>query len=399
MRLKASMLVVTLVLLLPGLAKAEDCVNAGGNISPGRLVRNLAYALRNLPADCDWAKEVKTGFPNQMGGGSYNIPVVAAAIAFVREPIRTRSGPGSKSWNMFTWWDSYLRGELGERGQNWFYGGKELTSSIYQEHNVSAVLAVHYQAWKTGQIELRNQARTWLRATFAIQALAAAPNRALTFNDRGTIDSFDTKYSGPWPALAGMRSAVHQWGGVGRAVYLARATEMSSNLMGEPGHQNNLRTYLEANWAGPGGSVYGLNSTDRSHLTGVVQSGTVTNRIKGMLNGIHTITRLHLVRWGTFRLTLIEENSNWNTAPLYGVLYNHSTREAKVLYPWNRALNQRDGITAGSATLNLPSRYMEARNFPPTSPVHGQITVRITPLPAALPTYHVILDPVQSVSW
>lgn len=388
MRLKASILAAVLVLLSPGFAGAlERCVNSSGNISPGRLVLNLALALRNQPAECNWEPDVEVGFPDSLGDGSYNIPVVAAAIALVREPVR----PGV--WDMFAWWDKYLRGELGERGAEWFFGGKELTSTIYQEHNISAVLAVHYQAWKLGQVELRTRARNWLRAAFAIESLAAAPGRALTFNDRGVVESFTTNYQGPWPALAGMRSSAGLWGGVGRAIYLARATEMSSNLLGEAPHQNNLRTFLEGNWAGPGGTVYGLNSTDRSHLQGVITSGTVTNRVRGMLTGIHTIERLHLVRWGAIRLTLIEKNRNGNTAPLYGVLYNHSTREAKVLYPWDRTKSQRNGITAGSATLDLPGRVMEAKNFPPTSTVHGQITVTLTDLPAGLPAYHIILEP------
>jgi hypothetical protein len=69
MKLKASMLVVTLALVVPGLADAERCVNEGGQISPGRLVRNLAYALRNLPADCDWAADVKPSFLDKLGHG------------------------------------------------------------------------------------------------------------------------------------------------------------------------------------------------------------------------------------------------------------------------------------------------------------------------------------------
>lgn len=374
----------TLTVGLPG---------CGGN--PSGVVRELGRALQGQGAVCDWVGEMDPGFPNSMGDGSFNLPVLAAAVALIREPIR------NGQWNMYTWWDSYLRGELGERGTQWAYGGKELTSGVYQHYNIISVMAVHYEAHRRGRTTMRDQARRWLRATFAIHALSATPAPPRTFHDRGRIDRFVfTGYSGPWLALAGMRSSEDWWPSLRRAILFARASGLSSTLSPEGTEQATVRNFLEGAWNGPGGSVYGLTAQDGTDLRAVL-GGTVRPSVLGMLAGLRTITRIHFVGWPGVRVTLIERNANGNTAPTYGFAYFNAPRdangrEAHVLYPWTRASGGsrpfRHGITAGSASLDLLKRSMEATNAPGSS-THPAVTVRIQDLPAGPPQFHVTLDP------
>ncbi len=380
------LIVGLLGMLITTVASAQPrCFNEKNRVSPGRLLNNLDLAVRGQATECDWAAEVAPGFPNSMGGGSYNIPVIAAAIALVKEPVR------SGSWNMYTWWDTYLRGELGMRGSVWNYGGKELGSSIYQHFNIVSVLVVHYEAWRTNRTSLRNLAREWLQATFAIHALAATPARPTTIHDRTFVEQVPGGYTGPWIALAGMRSNADSWKRSARAMLFARATGLGTNLAGEPGNQKRIRQWIEARWNGPGGNVYGLDGTDRQHLRNVLGQASVSSRVTAMLDGIHTITRLHFVRWGGKRLTLMERNHHGSTVPTYGMIY-YPNGEAHVLHPWIRT-KDRQGVTAGKARLYLSSRMMVADNFPQTSGVHGQITSTIGNLPAAPPSYHIILEP------
>lgn len=385
-RLTGLVLVLGLLgMLIPTTASAQPrCVNAKNRISPGRLLTNLDLALRNQPTECDWADEVAANFPNNMGGGSYNIPVIAAAIALVKEPVR------SGSWNMYTWWDTYLRGELGLRGNAWNYGGKELGSSIYQQFNIAAVLVVHYQAWRTNRTSLRDLARRWLRATFAMHALASTPARPTSFHDRGQVENVTGGYTGPWIALAGMRSNSASWKRTARAMFFAHAAGINSNFAGEPGNQKRIRQWIDMRWNGPGGNAYGLNGVDRQHLRNVLLQASVSSRVRAMLNGIHTIERLHFVRWGGKRLTLLEKNGHGSTVPTYGILYSPNG-EAHVLYPWLRN-KDRAGVTAGRARLDLAARLITADNFPLTSAVHGQITATISNLPAGTPSYHIVLE-------
>lgn len=361
---------------------------------PGDHVAELGRALRGQSAACDWTREVNQNFPNSMGDGTYNIPVIAGAIALVREPVR------SGSWNMYTFWDTYLRGELGERGSAWSYGGKELTSMVYQHYNIASILAVHYQAHETGRTTLREQARRWLRATFAIHALSALPRRPNTFHDpiedTVRVDNFVGHYSGPWLALGGMRSSENHWRAINRAIFFARASGLASNLAGESDYQNSVRTFLEGAWDGPNGSVYGLTSNEQTLLRGVL-SGTLDKKVEAMYAGIHTFRRLHLVGWPGVRVTLMEENANNNTAPTYGVAGFDASRQAHMLYPWTRATPGqpkifRNGIRSGAATLDLIARVMTATNGEATAQ-HPLTEDRIDGLPSGPTQFHVVLEP------
>ncbi|MEM7586671.1 MAG: hypothetical protein AAF560_25000 [Acidobacteriota bacterium] len=386
----------TLMLLLaaatvPGSAAAADC-----DAKPGVLIDELYLALDNKNFTCDWDGFVDHSFLGSVGGGgSYNLPVIAAAIAYVDEPVRS----GNKGWNMNSWWDLYLRGELGERGGLWYYGGQELGSGNYQFANIISVMTVHYQAWKVGNNSLRVLARRWLRATFAIHSLAAAPQRPKSFHDRGSNEPF-SGYVGPYVAMAGMRSSENHWKNVNRSILFARAAEIPTNAVGE-GPQGAVRTFLEANWAGPSGTIYGMTTTNQDFLRDVVNTGNIRPAISAMWNGIRTLQPIHFVGWQGVRVTLMEKNNHTSTAPTYGMVYfqqprSATGREVHVLYPWLRSVGGnhrpfRNGITQGQATLNLSLRTLEATNVGPgemaLSP-HDPETVTLDNLPTGPYQFH-----------
>lgn len=390
-----SCLALAVFLLAPGGLFAAGCPD-----KPGLLVKELNFALRDLPSECDWSVQVSNSFPNNFGGGgTYNLPVLAAAIAYIEDPVRP-------AWNMNDWWRTYLQGELGLRGSLWYYGGQEVGSGNYQHYNILSVMAVHYQAREVGNAEIKLLARDWLRATFALHALSAAPVRPNTIHDRDNpVESF-TGYGGPFVAMAGLRYSENHWQSTNRSILFARASGLGHNLGRESPEQANVRSFLEANWSDPARNVYGMTPTNQTHLQNVVSSGVISNTVASMWAGLHTVKKMHFVGWPGVRLTLIEENAHGSTVPTYGMVYFHhphsgSGRELHVLYPWARSTGPghrpfRRGITTGYAQLKLNVTRAIASNVAageaPESP-HPVSVARVLDLPSSPPLFHVTLDP------
>ncbi|MCP3958951.1 MAG: hypothetical protein GY719_13960 [bacterium] len=393
-RLSRFSLIAALVSLIGLLASASSAPAADCAAKPDVLIQEIDRALRGAGQGCDWDVHVASAFPNSMGGGSYNLPVLGAAIAYVREPVR------SGSWNMNTWWRDYLRGELGERGPIWKYGGQELGSGNYQHANIISVMTVHYQAWQVGNGELRVLSRRWLRATFALHALSAAPQRPKTIHDRNATESFNS-YVGPFVAMAGMRYSENHWRNTHRSILFARAAGIATNFKGEKA-QRKAREFLEQNWAGPSGSIYGMTSTNQQFLRDVVNTGVIRPAIAAMYQGLHTVYRIHFIGWQGVRLTLIEKNGHGSTVPTYGLVYFQQSRDASgrelhLLYPWARwsgvgPRTFRNGVTAGSAAVDLLARTAWATNTP-AEPPHPPEYVSINNLPTGPPQFHVVLGP------
>jgi len=381
---------------------AQVTVDCNG---PASLVQSLAEVLRGNSAVCNWRPKHNANFPNSLGNGSYNIPVVAAAIALVVDP--NMAGPDPQNPGVAGWWRKYLKGELGERGNEWYFGGKEPFSGVYQNYNIAAVLGVHYQAHRAGLTDVRDLARRWLRATFALSAAAAAPDRALTLHDRGTVCTpWASNYNGPYLPMAGMRSGWFQWGLPDRAIFYASAVGISHNGSGEKPGNANLRDFLQDNWNGPGGSEYGLTKTEAVELAAIRSTGQLPAGFSSMIAGIRTIKTYRILAWPGVRVTLLEQNANGNTPPTYGVAYFSAPRdaggkEAHFLYPWRRGTGSNPcqggtpgsgGFPAGEATLNLNGRFMTASQ-PGTQPQNPAETVTIDNLPVGTHQYQIVLSP------
>lgn len=390
-------------------------VRCGGD--PEKSLEDVSRALRGQTEFCDWLEDMTPNFPNSFGGGgSYNRPVIAAAVAFAREPVRSVAvPPSSQTWNMYTWWTTYLQGELGDRGTAWYFGGEEFGSYTYQKFNVASVLAVHYQASRTGQTAIRDLARRWLRANFALQALATVPGPVKTRHSNGVQDSRPpSNYNGPYVAMAGERSPWGHWSDSDRSILFSQAVRRATNFVGEGSAQLHIRKYVEGiegpAFTGPGGSVYGLTATEETQLWNVVANNIIpANFVATFLgNGLRVANRYHFVAWPNVKATLLEYNSHANNAPTFGVAYFITPRdaagqEAHFLYPWLGAFDYSAGndlhhmdISHGTGRIDVTSptaRFIEASNDEPPGKTHPPMTVRINNLPLTARSYWLILSP------
>jgi hypothetical protein len=354
--------------------------------------------LRGQGTKCDWARVVDMSFTdNVFRGGSYNLPVVAAAVAYIKQPVR------SGWWNMNTFWDTYLRGELGDRGGLWYYGATEIGSYDYHHHNVVAVLAVHYWAHTRVDTNIETLARRWLRATFALHALAAMPQQPLTLNAKGQVRTATTNVTGPYVAMAGERSASGFWMYPDRNIMFAKAAGLATNASNESNPQEGVRGFIENAWPGP--AAYGLTTTDRARLQAAVNSGTLIPNLKtDFLGNLHTHSRYQIAAWPNAKAVVLEASRNTNTVPTIGTAYFLDTRQAHFLYPWSGLFGGgsefKNGVCTGTAFMDLSAHLMQA--YHPTCPnggkpiKHPEETTYIHNLPAATPNYVVTLDPTAS---
>lgn len=372
---------------------------------PGELEQALADVLQGGSAACAWQNEYQSGFPNAMGGGSFNKQVLAAAIAAVVDP--NMAGPDSQYVGVRGWWRKYLEGELGDRGEQWAFGGKEPFSQVYQHYNIGAVMAMNYEFRRRGWTAERDLAKRWLRATFALLA-AVATDEPSTFHDRTFIDPVANSYSGPWVGMAGMRSTSGSWQFTYRNVLFGQAVGMGSNRGGEPAYQKDLREFLEgaaASWSAAEGDIYGFTASEKTALAGILTSHQLPSVFWQAIAGIKTVVPYHIVGWPGVRVTLMESNRNFNTTPTYGSYRIGS--EARFLYPWNRGVT-RNCIRSGSASIDLVQGLIQANNGPapttdclagdPPAPKHPEETVTINALPGQAPSFQVQLPPYK-VNW
>jgi carbohydrate binding protein with CBM6 domain len=365
-------------------------VSCGG--SPIHLEVDLGRALRGDQGNhCNWSPEVINTFPDSTPNGqTYNRPVLAAAIAYLRQPMN------GNTWDMTTWWPKYLRGELGDRGPAaWQWGGEELGSYNYQRYNEAAVLGMHYAAGKKGDTTTRDLARRWLRATFALHALAGVPGPLATVHSQGTSLPAPS-YDGPYVAMAGERSLWGYWGEYDRGILLAQALGHTFNTQGEAAEQQGIRKVVEDTWMpiyDPGFTPYGLTGSDQSDLWNIVVSGTVQSDFidRYLGAGLRTEVPYHFISWPGVRVTLMEESRHTSTAPTYGVAYFAAGNEAHFLFPWEGVFSdpKERNVSTGTAYYDPANHLMSA------TAVRPPMTETITNLPATPPSFWLTLRPDQ----
>ncbi|MEA2491111.1 MAG: hypothetical protein QOH21_2903 [Acidobacteriota bacterium] len=387
--------------------------------SPGKNTRNIERALTPGQGDyCDWVEDLSPNFPtsNTDTDGSYNRPVVSAAVAFNKEPIRTT---GTKTWNMNDWWETYLQGELGLRGTAWYYGGSEFGSFTYSHFNIVSVMAVYYQATnqanQTPQVQnIAALAKRWLRATFALHALSAGPTWPLTKHayDEITDTGADfqamgsSNFSGAFVAMAGERSNSAHWNDTHRSILFSKAVAWTPvNTAGENPDVGVARQKLEDLWLPTGNNLnaYGLIASERTALRNIVTTGVLPSNLVSYYLGtaLRSKIRYHFVAWQSpfVRVTLMDSNAHTFTAPTTGVAYftnarNASGREAHFLFPWCCVFTDSpDGAyTTTTGFFDSVNRFIESTNNNAPSP-HGARTARISNLPSQTRTYWVTINP------
>ena len=375
-----------------GQVKLPPCKDTSGEkpSQPKQLTRALLLVLQGNMPECDWEASLSLNF-SAWPSGSANNPVLAAAV----ELIDTGSS------EITNWWHNYLRYELGLQSEPesslGFFSAHELTSN-YQRFNATAVLAVHYWAHINNDSILEGYARRYLRATWAIYALAAGRHPVKTFHDRGLVtDGKPGLYNGPHVALAGARSLSDNWVFPDRGELLSKAVDFSPRFSGGQGSSafaiRQVVDFLLPRW----NDVFGLTDTEKGDLRDLFLSDQVPSVIGSMLSGIKTYRPLHLLGWSDgIRASLIESNPVGHTAALFGIVYYRDAmdamgREGHMIYPWNRSRESANIGTGSSASLDLDAHTMQGTNGPGTG-THPEVIVTLD-LPESAPLFHFTLTP------
>lgn len=404
-------------------------------------------------------------------GGSLNLPVLVAAIGLYRYPNQTmRYSPTNYPMTYHDWMVVFLAAQTrtplsnvpgdpyyyaglpapSDAANLFYFQGTEEFSSLYSQSVVTSVVAVRYWAYRTGDGLLQKLTTKYLRAIWAIDALAAAPGPVWTY-DMGTHPNgtpgrrpianpvpspsppparnveFNPAaprkkgggylYVGHFLALAGGRSTLGTWNGGERFALFDRAigNTIAPTNSNEAAEQGNLLGTLETKWAGLGAldNVYGLDDATRGKLSDLVGSAdkfAVTSAVDFVLpwlKDIRIASTYRILGWGgsetggvTWRASCMEANKNHNTPNMYGVVYtsddpndaNQTHALATFLFPWW----DKDGAKSeGFCRLEAPppgktQPVMHASNGGGDNKHPPQEV--LTNLPAAQPWFHVVLS-------
>lgn len=386
---------------------------------PCTMLKDLAHAIRGEATEWNWAAHLDSTFNNWSVGGSANLPVIAAAIALYKQPVA--------GFDPIRWWTDFLNCQTGGScpytNNVRYMKGHEVMSPLYDAAVVTSVAAAHYWATTQNNVAVRDGARKYLKQTSALYALAAVPNPARTYTaDKFTLISSTCpktysqtvqtlncqvsangvlKNNGPFIAIAGARAGFDDvpcyFDG---NTLLARAVQWPNvTRTMESTEQYDVLDYLECNWneAAYGVNLYGNDTARRqllrNHILGNPYSAPTLVQI---IQPAKFIREYRFVTWpGGQRMTLLTDNPNGNTAPLYGAFVDPATQNARTLYPWPG--NSRQQITSGYGRFlpsNLAPTTAEAGNIDPGQAAtceHNNTTVQMT-LPSGSPLFQVVVD-------
>ena len=419
-------LFVVAAILITILTAASSAYADCGGRQPGPLEDELLIAIKNPQSSFSitwWPQCLEPDFGSWSGGGSNNLPVVAAAIGLFREPYLGMRIPPSPyntrtSINYVEWWVKYLGSQLGDLTpavpKLRYFKGTEPFSNTYDGPVVSSVIAVRYWAQKNGHSQLADYARRYLRANWAIYGMAAGKGPAdRYFVDGRTattspsqVPALNTeyspwtplrtnggyKYSGHFIALAGARSELSHASSDDKPALYDRAIGYTPQITNENPPQAALLNYLQTQWpTALSESLYALNGTDRSNLNTLRDYGSNAYDFLPWLAKIRTIKTFRVLGWTDYRASIMEGNSNGNTPNMYGVKYGPSESSpnlklASFLFPWS----DRNGAGAPEGWCRLETGRMVASNDPGNDN-HPLMQVSVT-LPTSMPLFHLVLS-------
>lgn len=392
---------------------------------PCTMLKDLAQAIRGEATLWDWNGHLDPDFKNWIegGGGSANLPVIAAAIALYKP---------DPSFDAVRWWTIFLNCQTGgtcsiSNSRVRFMKGHEIMSPLYDAAVVTSVAAAHYWGTTRNNAAVRDGARKYLRQNAALYALAAGPVPARTYTadkftlvsdvcENGSIKTYTRslqttncqlstngilRHNGPFIAISGARAGFADvpcyFDGntlLARAVLWPNVTRTM-----ESPEQYDVLNFLECNWneAAYGVNLYGNDAARRqflrNHILGTPYDASTMVLI---ISPAKFIREYRFVTWaGGQRMTLLTDNPNGSTTPLFGTFFDPSTQNARMLYPWpghNRT--QAGGGYARFLPSNIGPTTAEARNIDPDqAPTceHGDTTVSM-PLPSASPIFQVVVD-------
>jgi len=434
--------------------------------SPGRLYELLIPTVQNktAPAETWWEDCLDPAFISWSGGGSQNLPVVAAVIGMYivgryddDMPVRADySGPLNIKVSYIDWWTDFLEAQVGVNmdainhpdkptrtlpNQVRYFHSRESFSNIYDAPVVSSVAAIHFWARKnpgvTGAAHLGALARRYLRATSVVYAFAAgsgptrlhkmgfkadlvthalttveerkpvnytppAPNKE--YYPKAPLRTDGTNhFGGSFLALAGQRSKVEadKWVWDDRMPLFGRMMGTLQNYRSNESAntQKVLLDYLQSNWdPGSTESLYGLSSTDRSSLAGLVQNTSGAADLLPWLDGVRTNVTFRILGWSNgIRVSMMESNNNFADTCMWAVKYDPATdpvnKVATFLFTWWDS----NGSTEGWARLEpgLIRAYHPAitkvGSDGVTRTVHPEMEAYIN-IPTSNPTFHLVLS-------
>lgn len=399
-----------------------SCARNGGgygNMDPCELSVNLLSAMggnrtgplpyrTNLPDNDpnrrsqNWTSQLKFDFSPWQNFGSQNKPVLAHVLALWRDPAEY----GQTFDAAINWWTKFLTCQTDKAGcqlsaqtVKYFKGG-ELFSNTYDADITLGVIAVRYWALNrpsqtpplttqqaAAVMDIAAKARTYLRRNWAIYALGAGKSRAnklYTRFNHGDDPPFDdlpkqgchgASYTGPFIAVAGMRSTHMHTCQDNRSPLLARAIGWTFSGNGEDEYIAGVTKYMVdhavTDSLHPNDNHYGLDGDTRAmlkrHINGQPLSGEdTTGLILNILKDVRLVVPFHFLGGAVngaagaeIRMTLMEDNLNQETAPTFAVIYDYPQRLARILFPWNKQVNCPGEVNPQKPWRSL-SRFLNA---------------------------------------
>jgi hypothetical protein len=442
---------VVVLLLLLSAGAGNGYATGCSPDQPGVILRELRHAFDSSTFLCPrkWDARNDPVFGNwQAGGGSLNLPVITAAVGLYHSPDASmswypsrRNNPNPTGYKMSyrNWWVWFLASQLGENPRSYFppefnpppiapdtnlnfFKGTEMFSNIYEASVVTSVIAVRYWAHTHNDTALNDLAKRYLRATWAIYAMAAGKGPVWTFamgidtstgkpirspsatprpgkwefNPAAPRKGTGYHINAPFLALAGMRSKLTgHYESDDKFTLFARAIQWPYPANYENQDQESVLNWLSSRWnaLGQPDNLYGLTQADIDSIATLRQDGSNAASFLPWLGNIRMATTYRIVGWPGYRASCMEQNLNGNTPSMYGVLYTEddpndadpSHAIATFLYPWSDR-----GKARPRGLCELQNGRMRANDFPgdelqPPREVY-------TNLPTSQATFHLVLS-------
>lgn len=334
--------------LVPGPLGAVACNQ------PWRIAEEIrAVVETGAPLeDCNWRGRLDTWDSSENRWSfhcwdvncSQNLPVLAAAVAVMYEPLQN-------GHDFRQWFHVFLEAQLGQTvteqpipAKLGFFKGSEMLSQVYDGWTTLAVMSVYYWSVKMAPTapyaaEIKLLADDYLRATFYLWGLSAGKSDVAVqyLND---VQSAGANTKEKYPVLAaGPRAggARPDFLANSRSWYFVKAAKLSSDPWVKPSLRD-LVEALESRWSG----VYGLNATQEQYLRDLVLQHQLPGNLNAVLSGLKMIRDFHFLIWNGYRLTYLEGGTpNTNGGTMFAEAYyfhpfkpNSPGREVHYLFPF-----------------------------------------------------------------
>jgi hypothetical protein len=363
-----------------GTPDLDDTTPCGDNIhSPCAPTITLSDSIRGVtPRYTNYRGWLDWTYQSWTKDSSKNLPVLAHAVTLWR-PSSEWNVPPSSSKNAVQWWLTFLNCQVGDPAcpstvppKLREFKSDETMSNTYDADSTRAVVSVFHWASKqmvagntSAEIaDLAFKSRLYLEKTWGMYVLGAGygPSQSIVHYGNRHLSSAEKRcqrnsggywYTGPYMALAGMRSA---WGHLceedrGPLFMRALAPEWPNALPSTA--SADLRTSIKdgessAQWelldliqqkrsefaSKPGyqnfpykdDNAYGMHVDLRAFMVGLIVNGNGSETIRTFLQGTKLNIEYHFLAWmdsggRQVRMTVMKENSNSATIPTYAVLY------------------------------------------------------------------------------